>query len=266
MFFSLSKVLWWFAAPANALLFLFVLGVLLLWTPWRRMGRTLATLAALLAVAIATLPIGTWMVHRLENRFPSASTLPPHVDGIIVLGGIVNQFMTVARGQISVGDGAERLTEFAELARRYPEARLIFSGGSGSLLRQDVKEADVLPPFWTQIGLDAHRVEYENQSRNTHENAVRAFELARPQPGEVWVLITSAFHMPRAVGCFRSAGWTVIPYPVDYQTGPAFHFGFSLNLVGHLARLDLAIHEWTGLFFYWMTDRIDSPFPGPDGS
>lgn len=266
MFFGLSKVLWWFAAPSNGLLCLLAVAVLLLWTPWRRAGRSLATLAVLLAVAAATLPIGAWMVNRLENRFPAVATLPPRIDGIVVLGGVVNQFMTAARGQVSVGEAVERLTEFADLARRHPEARLYFSGGSGSLLRQTLKEADALDPFWQQIGLDETRVRYENQSRNTYENAVRTFDLAGPQPGETWILITSAYHMPRAVGCFRRADWTVLPYPVDYQTGPAFRFEPSFDFVHHLARLNLAIHEWTGLFVYWLTDRTDTLFPGPAGS
>lgn len=266
MFFSLSKILWWFAAPANLLLCLMTLAVLLLWTPWRRAGRSLATLAVLLSLATATLPVGSWLIHKLENRFPTVSTLPAHVDGIIVLGGVVNQFLTAARGQVAVGDAVERLTEFAALARRYPQARLIFSGGSGSLFRQDLKEADAVDPFWQQIGLDESRVRYDNQSRNTAENAARTFELARPQPGETWVLITSAFHMPRAIGCFRRAGWTVVPYPVDYQTGPAFTFAPIFDFIGHLGRLDLAIHEWTGLLFYWLTDRTDTLFPGPANS
>ena len=266
MFFSLSKVLWWFAAPANLLLFLLGIGVLLLWTPWRRAGRGLATLATLLVFATATLPVGAWMVHQLENRFPTVSAPPARVDGIIVLGGVVNQFMTVARGQVSIGGAAERLTEFADLARRYPQARLIFSGGSGSLFRQDLKEADVLGPFWQQIGLDKSRIGYESQSRNTYENAVRSFDMASPRPGETWVLITSAFHLPRAVGCFRRAGWTVLPYPVDYQTPPVFEFELSLDLAGHLSMLELAVHEWMGLLFYWLTDRTDSLFPGPGSS
>lgn len=266
MFFDLSKILWWFAAPSTALLLLLGFGVLLLWTPWQRAGRRLATLVVLLLFVVATLPIGGWMVHRLESRFPAVSTLPARVDGIVVLGGMVNQFMTKARGQISIGDPAERLTAFAALARRYPQARLIFSGGSGSLFRQDLKEADVLAPFWPQIGLDPARVQYENQSRNTYENAVNTFALAHPKPGETWVLITSAYHMPRAVGCFRRAGWTVVPYPVDYRTMPVFHVGLSFDLAGHLSTLEMAVHEWLGLVFYWLTNRIDSPFPGPRSS
>lgn len=266
MFFSLSKILWMLAAPANLLFLLLGAGVLLLWTRWRRLGRAMVTLATLLMMAVATLPLGSWLVYRLENRFPMVSTPPPRIDGIIVLGGAVNPWMTMERGQISINDHVERLTEFAALARRHPEARLLFTGGTGSLTRQDLKEADVIGPFWAQIGLDSRRVEYENQSRNTYENALLSLPLARPQPNETWVLVTSAFHMPRAVGCFRQAGWRVLPYPVDYKTGKSFSFSLSFNPAGRLSALNGATHEWLGLIVYRLTGRTDSLFPGPADS
>jgi uncharacterized SAM-binding protein YcdF (DUF218 family) len=261
MFFALSKILWWFAAPANLLFFGLAAGVVLLWTRWRRLGRNLASVAALLIVVVTVLPIGSWMVRQLEDRFPAVSTLPAHVDGIIVLGGAADPWLTVERGQVSLGDHAERLTEFAALARRYPDARLIFTGGTGSLIRQDIKEADVIAPLWEQIGLDERRILYENQSRNTHENAVLSLPLAGP--GGTWILVTSAFHMPRAVGSFRKAGWTILPFPVDYKTGRSFAFNLSLNPAGRLMSLNAAVHEWLGLIFYRLTGRTDSLFPGP---
>ncbi len=263
MFFALSKILWWFAAPANLLFLLLAAGVLLLWTRWRRLGRGMATLAVLLIATVTVLPVGSWATRQLEDRFPAVTTLPARVDGIVVLGGAVNPWLTVERGQVALSDNGDRLTEFAGLTRRYPEARLVFTGGTGSLTRQDLKEADMLAPLWRQIGLDEGRILYENQSRNTHENAVLTLPLAKPQPGETWLLVTSAFHMPRAVGCFREAGWTILPYPVDYKTGSSFAFDLSLNPAGRLASLDAAVHEWLGLIFYRLTGKTDSLFPGP---
>lgn len=266
MFFTLSKVLWWFAEPGNALLFLLCLGVVLLFSPWRRAGRRITALATVLALAISILPVGGWMMTKLENRFPVAIDLPERIDGIVSLGGVVNQFVTKARGQVAVGEAVERLTALAGLARQYPDARLIFSGGSGSLTHTDIKEADVLTPFLRQIGLDASRVTFDNQARNTHENAVRVRELANPQPGENWILITSAFHMPRAVGSFRKVDWQMIPYPVDFHTTGDIGFNFFPNFSGRLNGLGLAVHEWLGLVFYWLTDRTDDLFPAPSVS
>ena len=263
MFFTLSKVLWWFAAPGNALLFLLCLGAVLLFTPWRRAGRWLTASAVVLAVLVSTIPVSGWLMTELENRFPVTTRLPERVDGIISLGGIVNQFVSQARGQVSVGDPVERLTELAGLAQKYPEARLIFSGGSGNLFKTDVKEADVLNPFLEQIGLDPARVTFDNRARNTFENALLVREIANPQPGENWILITSAFHMPRSVGCFRQAGWTIIPYPVDFHTTGEGEFGFFPDFSGRLNGLNLAVHEWLGLIFYWLTDKTDALFPAP---
>ena len=184
MFFIISKVLWFIVNPGNLLLIVLGLGVWLLWTRWRRAGRWQVSLAVLAALAMATLPLGTRLYLPLENRFPVAGDLTGRIDGIIALGGVVDQFVTMARGQVPLTGTAERLTEFAALARRYPDARLVFTGGSGDLVRQGVKEADVLRPFFDVLGVDAERIQFENQSRNTYENAVATFGLIKPKPGE----------------------------------------------------------------------------------
>ncbi|MEE8394256.1 MAG: YdcF family protein [Rhodospirillales bacterium] len=263
MFFTLSKVFWFLADPANMLLAMLCLGAALMWTGWRNFGRRLIGLAALLALATAILPVGAFMLVKLENRFPIVTELPGRVDGVISIGGVANQFITMDRGQISLNGSVERLTEFAALGRRYPKARLVFSGGSGNLLRQEIKEADVLGPFLESLGLEPGRVIFENQSRNTFENAVKTKEAVNPGPGETWVLITSAFHMPRSVGVFRKAGWRVIPYPVDFgfERDEALKFSFSLG--SGLGRLRAGLHEWLGLVFYWLSGKSEDFFPMP---
>jgi len=182
----------------------------------------------------------------------------------VVLGGSVNQFITKARGQPAVGGSIERLLSFAELARKYPQAKLIFSGGSGELFRQDVKEAEAAQLVFRQIGLDAARVNFESRSRNTAEGAQYSHALAKPQPGEVWVLITSARHMPRAYGCFRAIGWAVVPHPVDYATEGNFRLRFRFNFAGGLGGLSTGLKEWAGLVYYYWLGRIPSVFPAPE--
>ena len=265
MFFTLSKLLWVVFHPGNLLLLSLCIGVVLLWTRWRRAGRYLLSLTAAAAFLLATIPIGTALSMALEDRFPIPRHLPPKVDGIISLGGVVDQFITEARNQIAVGGGVERLTELAALARRYPGARLVYSSGSGSLLRQDIKEADVIDPFLRFLGLDPARVIRENRSRNTYENAVMARDLVRPGTGETWILITSAFHMPRAVGCFRRAGWRVIPYPVDFAYRGDETLTIEFSLTGGIGGLAGALHEWIGLIAYRLSDRTNAFFPAPDG-
>ena len=105
---------------------------------------------------------------------------------------------------------------------------------------------------------------FEDRSRNTHENAVFSHALAQPKPGETWVLITSAFHMPRAVGAFRRAGWTVVPYPVDYALEPDPPMSWQMDFLGAMGTLRSAVHEWTGLAAYRLTGKTDALFPAPE--
>ncbi len=261
--FAFSKILWWFVEPSNVFLVLLVAGIALLWTRWRRAGRRLLSVVALAAVILAVFPIGTWMIVPLESRFPQAREIPASVVGVITLGGAVNQFMTAARDQTALSGGAERLTEFVAMARRRPELRLVYTGGSGSLTRQDLKETLVARRFFGEIGLDPTLVVYEDQSRNTHENAVMTHALIRPKPDETWVLITSAMHMPRSVGVFRKAGWKVLPYPVDYKTDGTGEFRYMVGIGRGLGNLSAAIKEWVGLFAYRALGRTDSLFPAP---
>ncbi len=263
MFFSLSKILWFLVNPGNVLLILLIIGVLLLWTRWRRLGRGLVAAVAAVGLFLAVVPVGSWMLGVLEDRFPPLNELPVRVDGIIVAGGVVDPVMTRDRGQTAINGAVERLFEMAKLAERYPRARMVFSGGSGSLLYPDEKEAPLVIPLLRQLGVDPGRVIFEDQSRNTAENAVFSRRLAKPKPGETWLLITSAFHMPRTVGSFRQAGWRVTPYPVDYHTRGERALPFRFNFNVGVGLLNRALHEYLGLLFYWLNGKTDELFPGP---
>jgi len=201
-----------------------------------------------MVLLIATMPLENWIIRPLENRFPQVNQLPEQISGIITLGG-----------------GTERLIEFIALARRHPEARLVFSGGAGRLfVREKVNEADAARMFFERMGLDVTRVIFENKSRNTYENAVLSYALVKPKTGEQWALITSAVHMPRAVGVFRKVGWSVIPYPVDYVFEESANIMPRLNLVGGLSSISIGIREWMGLPVYRLLHRTDSLFPAPE--
>ncbi|HWP35303.1 MAG TPA: YdcF family protein [Thermodesulfobacteriota bacterium] len=264
MTFVAGKLLALVADPGNALLLLLAVGTVLLWTRWPGPGRLLVTLATAAGFLTALLPVGALLLAPLENRFPPAP-LPARVDGIIVLGGSVDQLVAAARGRTALNDSAERLTSFVALARRYPTARLVVSGGSGRLVRPQVKEGVAVRLLFEELGVDQTRILFEERSRTTYENVRYARELVKPRPGETWVLVTSAAHMPRAVGCFRRAGWPVVPYPVDYRTGgPVSSVSIALTPFGdRLDALRYALHEWAGLVAYRLTGRTDRLFPGP---
>ena len=264
--FVLSKIVLFLLNPGVWLALLLIGGSALLWTRWRRAGRWILTAASLFIAVVSVLPVGLAMTGVLEDRFPVVHGLKGPVDGIVVLGGAVQQRVTRYRGQPTLTDAAERMTEFVVLARRFPKARLVFSGGSGLLFHQNEKEIDTARLFFTQMGIDLARILFEGKSRNTYENAVYSFRLVKPRPGERWVLVTSAMHMPRAVGVFRKAGWTdLVPYPVDFHTfGPA-QYTLGLNMVDGLSTFSIALREWSALFAYRMLGRINSIFPGPLG-
>lgn len=264
MFFTLSKLFWMLAAPSNVLFLAVVVGVVLAWTRWRKGGLWLLTATAAIAVVTAMTPLPKMAMVALENRFP-VPALPEQVDGIVILSGMVELETSQARGRPALNGAIERVIVGAELAHRFPQARIVFTGGSGSINRPDLSESRTIRPVLAQLGL-GNRVTYEGAARNTFQNARLTADLVDPQPGEVWVVVTSAFHMPRAVGAFRSVGWPVIPYPVDHRTDgrvdwwpPWITFGLGLT------RLDFAVHEWLGLLAYWLTGRSDALFPGPDG-
>jgi uncharacterized SAM-binding protein YcdF (DUF218 family) len=214
--------------------------------------------------AAAILPIGDWMLRRLENRFPPIQALPERIDGVVSVSGAVNTVVTLDRQNLSLNDSVERLTEAAAIARHYQAAKLVFIGDSENFFHQDAREADIVQPLFETLSIAKERILFENKSRNTYENAVLMKALIKPQPGEVWMLVTSALHMPRTVGCFRKAGWKVLPYPVDYQFTKNEPFWWSFNLGKGLSRLNGRIYEWLGLKFYRLTDRTSSYFPAPN--
>jgi uncharacterized SAM-binding protein YcdF (DUF218 family) len=106
-------------------------------------------------------------------------------------------------------------------------------------------------------------VTLEPRSRNTVENAVFSKAIAQPKPGERWLLVTSAQHMPRSVGAFRQAGFPVEAYPVAWRTDVHYRFGLSLTIGSNLARLDLAANEWVGLLAYWLAGQSSALWPAP---
>ncbi len=258
----LSQAFWALAAPGNFLLLLLVVGTLSLAVTRRRRGLGLIAVATVALLAITVLPIGDWILLPLENRFPIPAESPERVDGIVVLGGATDQAVSTARNRVAFNAAGARMTDAVALARRYPSAKILLAGGSNYLTTDVVPEAEVMKRFFVSEGIDPARILLEARSRTTFENARFSFAVAQPNPGETWLLVTSAYHMPRAVGCFRAAGWTVLPYPVDFRTTgePSLKSEFSLS--GELTRVNLASKEWMGLVIYYGLGRTDALFPG----
>jgi uncharacterized SAM-binding protein YcdF (DUF218 family) len=252
MFFVLSKLLGFFAIPSNLVILIGIVALLLLPTRFARAGRWLTFISIIVLAILGLSPIGSALIIPLEDRFPPWDSARGAPDGIIVLGGAI--------------DGAhnERLVVVPELLRRYPNARILFSGGSGALIDDGDAEASFAARLLESFGIARNRITLEDRSRNTVENAVFSKAIVQPKPGERWLLVTSAYHMPRAIGVFRKAGFPVEPYPVDWRARRAQH-GLRpfATIVDRLRQTDIAVHEWVGLAVYWLTGRSSELFPVP---
>ena len=218
----------------------------------------LSMAAALLAlVAITVFPLGELLLKPLEREFPPREA-PTRIDGIVVLGGVEDPRTSAYWQQPQLNQAAERLTEAAALALQHPDSLVVFSGGSGRLRdigADDIALAPVAIDVLTSLGISPDRITWEANSRNTTENARLSFEVVQPDAEEHWVLVTSAFHMGRALASFEAAGWTSItPYPVDFRTAE-FSDSIGWGLAGKLDTLNIAVKEWVGLLVYGATRR-----------
>jgi uncharacterized SAM-binding protein YcdF (DUF218 family) len=208
-------------------------------------------------LAIGFVPVGDFLLQSIERKYPPEPALS-NIGGIIVLGGAEDPLGTDFWGQTQLNESAERFTGALALAKQYPEARVVFAGGSGNLkdlVRETTSEASVAERFFLEQGISPDRLMLESKSRNTAENARLSLVLADPKPQETWVLVTSAFHMPRAMQSFERAGWTgVIAWPVDYRT-TRLQDRLGWNLGRNTYTLNIAIRETVGQLAYNLTGR-----------
>lgn len=261
--FEFGRILWYLLAPVQLGVLLLAIGLGLIAGGHVRAGLWTVLPVLLAIAAIGFTPLGSWPLSLLENRFPRPAVMPERVDGIIVLGGEFDPAILDARGEAALPMGGARLLAFMELAQLYPDARLVFSGGSGRIFQTRLSEAAVARQVLERVGFDADRVLFEGRSRNTRENAVLSAGLVGPGAGELWLLITDASHMPRAVGAFRAAGWPVIAYPVGFRTRPAGESGWRADILGGLAMFQRGVREWIGLAAYRLRGHTDALFPAP---
>ena len=256
LFFLLSKTAGMAARAETWLVLLLLLATLAALRGRSGRAALWSGLALAAALALTILPLGAPLLAALEDQYPPTPPLD-RVDGIIVLGGAEDLAAWEDRGAPGLNDAGERVIAGAALARRFPQARLVLSGGTGSLIRSEDHRGPsaVTLAFWQELGVPETQMTFEDKSRNTSENARLTLALVMPQPGETWVLVTSAWHMPRAMETFRRAGWTgVVPWPVDFRTGTGQGWpGWRLD--DHLEILNVALKEYLGLLVYRLVGK-----------
>ncbi|WP_022667644.1 YdcF family protein [Desulfospira joergensenii] len=262
MFFWLSKLIWMVISPDILLVLMISTGFLLLLAGAVKKAKLILTLGVSAMLIITFVPVGEFILAPLENRFKTHPDLPERVDGIIMLGGSEKAYLAHFRNQAELSRAAERYLGFIRLIRQYPDAIHLFAGGSGSLSHGEYKDADVARMVFDDLGVDPAGILFESRSRNTHENGVFSKAAVNPRPNQNWILVTTSWHLPRAVGVFEKIGWKVIPYPVDHLTHPDKPPSLGPDFSGHLTILKMAMREWVGLIAYYITGRTSSILPG----
>jgi uncharacterized SAM-binding protein YcdF (DUF218 family) len=265
VFFVLSKTLGVMLLPTNFLIGAGLFGVILLMSRWATVGRRLMIASIALLAICGFSPLGNLMLYSLEQRFPPWDATKGAPDGVVVLGGPIDPDLSAAHGVPVTSAAADRLITAAALGRQYPNLRIIYTGGSANLISGDAREADYAAKVFESLGVSGARLTMERRARNTLENAEYSRAIAAPKAGERWLLVTSAYHMPRAVGVFRQAGFPVEPYPVDWRVGGRDDLlSFHKFAIDGLANVEVSFREWMGLVAYRITGKTSELFPGPN--
>lgn len=260
--FYTSKIFWALAAPSHFFVFLLLLGFLPFFP--RLLKRVLRGLSAFFFMIMLAVPVGEWALLPLEACYEKA--LPPtQVDGVIVLGGGISERITEERKSMMLSSAANRLLALVMLLKDFPQAKLVYTGGSGSVLYRDFHEADYAKQFLDRVEAHPERLIRENQSRNTYENALYTKPFFAEMPGQSWLIVTSAFHMPRAMGLFEQIGkgssTRFFPYVTDFKTIGRFRPEFRFDLPSNLEKLDMAVKEYIGLFFNHLMGHSQKLWP-----
>ena len=257
MSFYLSKILWLIVNPFNIFIFITLFTIFLYFINFRRLSLIIYLINFIFIALISFLPIGSYLTYIIEKEFHTNTKFPDQVDGILILGGATNPLLFKEFDQISLNGSAERLVESVMIIRKFEKAKVIFSGGSGIVNRSDLGHSQVAKLFYKKMGVDNNKIFFEDKSRNTHENIIYSKKIAKPKKNENWLLITSAFHMKRALLIAEKNNWKFIPYAVDFKNIKEFKLTPNLNLLSNLNSFQSGLHEWLGLVSYYLMGRTE---------
>lgn len=265
MFFIASKIFWFLVSPLNLVALLFITALAIMsFVSWKA-GYRLLIFTALLFLLPGLTSMGSLALHPLESYYerPQTKDLPDKIDGIILLGGFLKIEQSSNYGYPVYNASANRFIDFVKLLQAYPDAKAVYTGGTGLL-----NEAENSPYTFVQkdlkaLGIEPVRVGFEFKSKNTYQNAILSKGKFDPGPDETWILVTSAFHMPRSVSVFCSADWPVIPYPTAHIQPKKVSFAPSFHFLDEYFKLDVALKEWIGIVAYRVFGKTDVLLPPP---
>lgn len=263
MFPVLTRIFWLLVQPLSLIMLCLLLAFLLGFRARRGWSRFFLIVGGLMLFATSFTTLGYVLIAPLENRFVRP-TEPPRIDGILVLGGAMDGEVNSVRGGWELNRSGDRYVEALRLALAHPEAKILVAAGPAALALEQEREAFAAQRMFTSFGVAPERIILDDNSRNTEENAQFAKELAGVTDGQTWLLVTSAFHMPRSVGLFRMADFPVVPWPADYLASGAEGWRVKPDQPPeNIAVATIALREWIGLAGYMLTGKIADWFPGP---
>ena len=260
MSFYLSKIIWLILNPFNLFVFTTLFSIFLYYINLRRISLIIFLTNFIFIVLISFIPIGSFLIYKIEKEYHSNIKIPERVDGILILGGATDPLLFKEYDQISLNSSAERLVESVMIIKKFEKAKVIFSGGSGVVNRPDLGHSQVAKSFYKKIGIEINKIIFEDDSRNTYENIIYSKKIADPEISENWLLITSASHMKRALLIADKNNWKLIPYAVDFKNIKKFKLIPNLKLLKNLNSFQQGSHEWLGLISYYLMGRTDKVF------
>ena len=218
------------------------------WLPKRPVAARRALFAGIgISAVIGWLPLPNALLRQMENQYPVPQGSLQSYVGMVVLGGAIGiPYGEQDVRRYTLDASAQRMTAPVALLREYPHLLMLFSGGQSDVIARETSVADAAREFYASMGVPPDRVLYERAARNTYENAVLSAKLPGVDTAQRWLLVTSAWHMPRSMALFQREGWNVTPYPVDYRTG-SFTPWTAYSIAQGALRWEMLLHEVVGL-------------------
>ena len=259
-FYSLSKALWSIFQPTQILVYLLLLVLILSFFNKNKFSKIVSSITIILFILIIFLPNGTYLLWKLEDTYTIPKSFPNKIDGILILGSGINPFLTYQHSQIILNEKIERITESIKLMKQFPDAKGVYSEGAPITAKTKLTNIDVVKMFYKEMGADNKKIIFENKSRNTYENFIFSRKFINNNNSDKWILLTSAYHMKRAMSVAEKLELNFIPYPVDYRLQTAYNWKLvyivkGRNFLTNLNHFQLAVHEYIGLIVYYLTKK-----------
>ena len=259
-FYSLSSMLWSTFQPVQALVYLLLLVLILSFFNKNKFSRIINSITIILFILVILLPNGTYLLWKLENAYTIPKSFPNKIDGILILGGGINPILTYEHSQTILNEKIERIIESVKLIKQFPDAKVIYSEGAPITAKINITNIDAVKFFYKQMGVNNKKIIFENKSRNTYENIIFSKKFINENDSNKWILLTSAYHMKRAMSVAAKLELNFIPYPVDYRLQTAYNWKLVYIVKGrtfltNLNHFQLAIHEYIGLIVYYLTKK-----------